>query len=74
MVVLGDGEVAEVPLDGGVCVEVFFDCLDVEESVNADVVDAPVVSRLVQTFHVEISEVCACDPEIRGNFLFCGFA
>ena len=48
LVLFGEGEVAEIPLHGGVGVQVFFDGLHVEEDVNSYVVDAAVVSGLMQ--------------------------
>lgn len=63
-VIFGDGEVAEIPLDRSISVEVFLDGLDVEEGIDADVIDAAIISRLMQTFHVEISQVSSCHPEI----------
>ena len=62
-----EGTVAELPLLGRIDVHVLADVIVVEEGVDALVVDAVVVSGLVQTVLEQVVDVRSRHLEVRSN-------
>ena len=66
LVLLSQGKIAQIPLDVLVGVNIFLDSIDVQKSVNTNVVDASVVSGLLETLSVYVCQVCSGNSEPRG--------
>ena len=66
---LGKGGIAKLPLSVFVSVHVFFDCRGVQKGVNADMVNARIISRLVQTLLKQVMNISATYSKIRCYFL-----
>jgi hypothetical protein len=64
LVVLGEGEVAEIPLDVLVRMDVLLDRVHVQEDIDTHMVDTSVIPFLVEALRVKIAQVGSCDPEV----------
>ena len=69
-VVLCEGEIAKIPPDFLHSMNIFLDCVNIEEGIRPNVIDAAVISRLMQALFVNIGQICISVQEICLNLFF----
>ena len=70
LVVLCEGEIAKVPPNLLHSMNILFDCVNIEEGIRPNVIDATVISGLMQALFVNIGQICISVQETSLNLFF----